>query len=218
MSNLQRKLKKLEELLGDEEVKQFLSLNITGGENFISLMGTVKKEIRKEIHNHFHQQKVKAEVIPELSNEQLKRIKDFVDRIVRLEIQAREFRIASPKGITARDRKRVYAAVWKTFNDRFNIPSYKLLPEKYFDLAVKFLRNWESSLMDRLVNKGCPQIDIDKHYLLKRIYGTAKANGKTKEDLDLYSLQKFGIPLLEATTSQLWVVYRNYSTRKRRRK
>ncbi|WP_163327597.1 ORF6C domain-containing protein [Desulfurobacterium thermolithotrophum] len=213
MSELKKKLEQLERLLEDEEVEKFLTMNISGGENFISLMGNVKKEI----HNHFHQQKLKPEIVPELSSKQLKKIKDFIDRIVRLEIQAREFRVASPTGITAKGRKRVYAAVWKVFNDKYSIPSYKLLPAKLFDSAIKFLRNWESSLMNRLVKNGCPQLNVDRSYLLRRIYGTAKANGKTKEDLDLYSIQKFGVTLSEATTTQLWIIYRNYATKKRRK-
>ena len=211
--NLEEKLRQLEELMEDEEIQKFFSgIEIKGKENFVSILGNVKKEI----HNHFHNSKVKAQLQPELSEKERKALRDFVHRIVPLELQAREHRIRSPYGITARERRKAFAQVWKVIHDKYEITDYKMLPKKNYQSALTFLRNWESALLNQFVKRKIWDINISKQYLLKKLFGVAKANGKTKEDLELYCLQKFSLTLGEALPGHIWYVYTRYATRERR--
>ncbi|MEO2069366.1 MAG: ORF6C domain-containing protein [Desulfurobacteriaceae bacterium] len=215
--DLKEKLQELERLLSDREVESFISnlnVKISGKDNLVSVFGTV----RKEINNHFHAPKFKVTIEPELSPKELKEIKDFVSRIVALELQARVYRIASPQGITARTKKSTFAQVWKRIHDKFEITDYKMLRRTQYQEAIFFLRNWESKLLNELVKRGVYKVDIPKNYLLRKLFGVAKANGKTKEDLELYCIQKFSLTLREALPGHIWYVYTRYATRKRKSK
>lgn len=230
MEGKNRKLKKLEELLNllnDPEIKEdpqirenieksLINLNISGGDNAFSVLGNV---IKKQINYYGH--KPKVEITPELTPAELKTLREYVDRIVKLEIQARKYKVASPYGIRVNSKsknitKATYAAVWKRFQDEFNLNSYKALPKASYNTAIKFLMFWEEKLLNSFLKRELfDEIEFDKAYLLRKTFGQAKKNGKTKEDLDLYCLKKFNLSLSEAKPLHIWYVYSRFARRPR---
>ena len=225
--NKLKKLKMLAEMLGDPDLSQdediaklveenFLKVVAQGqGKNIISVFGNAIDQV----HLHLAGSKVKHTVPTELSPSQLKQIREFINRIVALELQARELRIASPMGITFRpgNVKSAYATIWKKFNDKYNINEYKALPKNKFNSALKFLRNWETSLLNKLVKKTV-EINIERKYLLSRIFGIAKDRSVPKERIETYCLMKYGFNLSEAPTGILWKVYQYVVRQKKNHK
>jgi len=182
------------------------------------------KVIRNE--THIKVEKIKVKVEPELPPEKRKQIKEYVDRIVILEEQAKLYKISSPKGITVSKKEiekrglksSLYPKVWKVFKDKFSINSYHELPANRFNSAINFFRGWEQQLLNKFIKRKLfDEIKYDRNYLLKRIFGVAKNNGKTKEDIENYCLKKFGLKIGEAKPLHLWYVYQYYAVKKKKK-
>jgi len=214
------KLNELLKLINDPEVKEaLLNLKVDGSGNFVSILGDA---IQKQINYYGH--KPKVEITPELTPAELKTLREYVDRIVKLEMQARKYKVASPYGIRVNPKskditKATYIAVWKRFQDEFNLNSYKALQRKKYNTAIKFLTFWEQKLLNAFVNRKLfDEIEFDKAYLLKKTFGQAKKNGKSKEDLEMYCLDKFGLTLSEAKPLHIWYIYSRFATKPRKKR
>lgn len=119
-----------------------------------------------------------------ISQEQAKKIKDMVNSIVEIYEQAGKFKNSSDKG-------KCFAQTWTSFNNRFSLTSYLLLPKDKFDEALIWLQK---------------QIAFDHRPILRKannpqwkkdMYGAIYAKSQNELHLDKQGLYQFAFDKLK---------------------
>lgn len=119
-----------------------------------------------------------------ISQEQAKKIKELVNSIVKIYEQAGKFHSSADKG-------KCFAQTWISFNNRFNLTSYHLLPKEKFDDAI----NW---LQKQIAYDHRPKLRKSNNPQWKKdMYGAIYAKAQNDLHLDKEGLYQYAFDKLK---------------------
>lgn len=119
-----------------------------------------------------------------ISQEQAKKIKETINSIVEINEQAGKFKNSGDKG-------KCFAQTWTSFNNRFGLTSYHLLPKEKFDEALTWLQK-------QIAFDHRPKLRQNNNQQWKKdVYGAIYAKAQNELGLDKEGLYKFAFDKLK---------------------